>query len=71
MENINNIDEILTVEDTAKFLKICRVNAYNLFNSTNFPSFKIGRSLRVCKSDLINYVRTNLSNNFTYNATKN
>lgn len=63
MENIKNMDEVLTVEETSKFLKICRVNAYNLFNSSNFPSFKIGKSLRVCKSDLINYVRTNLGNN--------
>lgn len=53
-------EEILTVPETADFLKIGRVSAYNLFNSKSFPSFKIGKSLRVCKSDLLYFVRNNL-----------
>ena len=61
MDQYNHYDEILTVEQTAEYLKICRVNAYNLFNSKNFPRFKIGRSMRVIKSDLLEYIKTNLN----------
>jgi len=60
MDKIQTIEEILTVQETAMYLKICRVNAYNLFNRKDFPSFKIGKSLRVCKSDLISFVRNTL-----------
>lgn len=60
MEDAKISDEILTVNETAKFLKICRVNAYNLFNRKNFPSFRIGKSLRIRKQDLLKYISTNL-----------
>ncbi|MCB2313635.1 helix-turn-helix domain-containing protein [Clostridium tagluense] len=60
MENVSAIEEILTVEATAKYLKICRVNAYNLFHSESFPCFRIGKSLRVCRTDLIYFVRNTL-----------
>lgn len=55
-------DEILTVKDVASLLKICRVNAYNLFNEEGFPCIYIGKSKRVQKSDLINYIDNNLKN---------
>jgi predicted DNA-binding transcriptional regulator AlpA len=57
MKDLQFDNEILTVQEAAAFLKICRVNAYGLFNRKDFPSFKIGKSLRVCKSDLIYFVR--------------
>ena len=57
MNDLKFDNEILTVQETAVFLKICRVNAYNLFNNKDFPSFKIGKSLRVCKSDLLHFGR--------------
>jgi excisionase family DNA binding protein len=62
MENLSTLEEILTVEETAKYLKICRVNAYNLFHSEGFPCFKIGRSLRICRTDLLQWMKVNLSN---------
>lgn len=63
MENISAIEEILTVEETAKYLKICRVNAYNLFNTNGFPCIRIGKSMRVYKTDLLEFVRHKLNNN--------
>lgn len=53
-------DEILTVMETASFLKISRVNAYNLFNRQDFPCIRIGKSMRVYKSDLILYTKRKL-----------
>lgn len=54
--------EILTVVETATYLKICRVNAYKLFNSEGFPCFKIGKSLRIHKNDLLQWLKANLNN---------
>lgn len=62
MENISATEEILTVKETAVYLKICRVNAYDLFHSQGFPCFKIGKSLRISKTDLLQWVKVNLSN---------
>lgn len=62
MEIIQGTQEILTVEDTARYLRICRVSAYNLFHSESFPCFQVGRSLRICKTDLLNWVKANLNN---------
>lgn len=62
MENISTVEEILTVEDTAKFLKVCKVAAYNLFHLEGCPYFKIGRSFRITKTDLLKFIKANLSN---------
>ncbi|MCH3965515.1 MAG: helix-turn-helix domain-containing protein [Clostridium sp.] len=58
-----NHDEILTVKETAAFLKICRTKAYEIFGKQEFPSFKIGKSLRVRKKDLLNYLLAHIKNN--------
>ena len=62
MENVSTIEEILTVSDTAILLKICKVKAYNLFHLKGCPYFKIGRSLRITKTDLLIFIKENLSN---------
>ena len=62
MNDVKFDNEVLTVSDTAKYLKICRVNAYALFKCKNFPSFKIGKSKRVLKSDLLYFVQNTLMN---------
>lgn len=56
-------DEIMTVKDVSEFLKICRVNAYALFNRVDFPYFSIGTSKRIRKQDLLEYLENNLKNN--------
>lgn len=57
------IDEIMTVKEVSDFLKICRVNSYNLFNKSDFPCFFIGRSMRVKKQDLLDYIDKNMKKN--------
>ncbi|MCD2346863.1 helix-turn-helix domain-containing protein [Clostridium guangxiense] len=56
-------EEILTVKDVSVFLKICRVNAYALFNRNDFPCIYIGKSKRVKMCDLLDYIENNLKNN--------
>lgn len=41
---------IYTVEDVMRILRISRNQAYKLFNSDGFPSFRIGSSHRITKS---------------------
>lgn len=51
----NNIN-VLTVNDIARIMKIGRNKAYEVFNMRDFPSFSIGRLLRVYESDFIRWL---------------
>lgn len=62
MKYIQLYSDILTVSDTQKYLKLGRVSTYALFKSKGFPCFRIGRSLRICKADLLKWLKDNLSN---------
>lgn len=62
MNNLSNDTSIMTAADVSKFLHICRVNTYKLFQSKGFPCIKIGKSLRVSKADLMNYLKSNTIN---------
>lgn len=52
----NSAIEILTVSDLADLLKISSPVAYELVARNDFPSFKIGKSIRIYKSELINWL---------------
>jgi len=43
---------VLTVEETAKVLRINKSTLYALIKSPGFPAFKIGREWRVVKQEL-------------------
>jgi excisionase family DNA binding protein len=46
----------LTVKDIAKRLQIGRNSAYELMNQRDFPSFRIGKCLRVTEAALEEYL---------------
>lgn len=52
----NSAIEILTVSDLADLLKISSPIAYELVARNDFPSFKIGKSIRIYKSELMNWL---------------
>ena len=52
----NSAIEILTVGDLADMLKISSPIAYELVARNDFPSFKIGKSIRIYKSELLNWL---------------
>jgi predicted DNA-binding transcriptional regulator AlpA len=59
-KHINKIDDlplVLTVKDVQEILGICRRNAYQLCNSNEFPSKKIGTRIIVCKESFINWLQ--------------
>jgi excisionase family DNA binding protein len=49
-------DDVVTVEQLAKMLKIGRNTAYELVRSGLVPSVKIGRQIRVTKRAVIDYL---------------
>lgn len=60
---INESNEIMTVEDLASFLRISRVKSYELVKQKGFPSIKIGRTIRISRTALLQWLanESNLS----------
>jgi len=50
-------NDVMTVTDLAKALQISSDTAYQLLNSGEIPCKRVGRQYRICKSDLIQYIR--------------
>ena len=46
------MDEIMTVPEVAKYLKISKAKIYYLIQRQQIPHIKIGRNVRVRESDL-------------------
>jgi len=46
----NKETRVLTVAEVGDRLKVGRNSAYELFNQRNFPSFRIGKSLRITEA---------------------
>lgn len=50
------MDEILSINEVAKFLKISRSKAYALTHEKGFPKIKIGKCVRVKQKDLLKWL---------------
>ncbi len=48
--------EILTIPEISKLLKISRSKAYALTKEEGFPLIRIGKSIRVIKSELFKWL---------------
>ncbi|WP_135554877.1 helix-turn-helix domain-containing protein [Paenibacillus cymbidii] len=55
-------DEILTVQEMAELLKIGMNTAYNLINSGEIESFRVGKSHRIQRSAVTDYIISKRSN---------
>ena len=49
-------DEILTVAEVAARLRVGKQRAYEIFNEQGFPSFRVGKFLRVKACDFDQWV---------------
>jgi len=49
-------DDILTPKEVARYLRISRSNTYSILYQKPFPILKLGRCVRVRKSDLLKWV---------------
>ncbi|MDD3073994.1 MAG: helix-turn-helix domain-containing protein [Eubacteriales bacterium] len=50
------LDDVLTVQEVARALKIGKTKAYDLVNSGELRHIKIGKTIRIPKQYLLNYV---------------
>jgi excisionase family DNA binding protein len=62
MEQNLSSKEILSVMEVADFLNISRAKAYQLVNTNGFPSFRIGKVIRIYKANLIIWIEANTLN---------
>lgn len=54
--NLKELPDVLTIEDLRVFLMISRAVAYRLVKDKKIPSFKLYKSIRIYKKDLIKYI---------------
>jgi len=52
----NSYNDVVTVCELAKMLKIGRNTAYELVRAGVIPSFRIGRQIRVSKQAVVEYL---------------
>ncbi len=53
---MNDGKEIMTVNDVADYLKISVITTYRLVQEGKIPAFKVGRSWRIKRSDLNEFI---------------
>jgi excisionase family DNA binding protein len=56
MDNVMN-DEILTLKEASKYLKLAEKTAYRLAAEGKLPGFKVGGSWRFKKEDMDNWIQ--------------
>ncbi|ABR47220.1 DNA binding domain, excisionase family [Alkaliphilus metalliredigens QYMF] len=49
-------DEIMTISEVAKYLKISEVTTYKFVQEGKIQGFKVGRHWRVKRSDLVEFI---------------
>jgi len=58
----NNLPVLLTVEETARCLRVHYKTVYNLIRSGELPSSYVGRQHRIRKEDIEEYLRRQETN---------
>ncbi|MEI8176466.1 MAG: helix-turn-helix domain-containing protein [Candidatus Omnitrophota bacterium] len=56
IDNRGMNDEILTLEEASRFLKLSKSTVYNLAQRKKIPAQKIGRSWRFVKAGLLKWL---------------
>ena len=61
-DSFANLPDILTIDDLKTALRIGRSTAYKLIQDNQIPSFRIGKSIKVYKRSLVEYIEKALYN---------
>ncbi len=56
MNKVESGNDLLTVPEMARILKISRSKAYALVKEKDFPIIKIGKCIRISKKMLLNWL---------------
>lgn len=54
---LDNYNDLLTIDDLCEVLAIGKNTAYSLLNSNNLQAFRIGKSWKIPKQGVINYIK--------------
>jgi len=54
--NNDNLPEIMTVEEVAKFLRLKRATAYEYVKQGHIPHIKFGKQIRVVRNKLLEVI---------------
>ena len=49
--------DVLTVQQTAELLSVCKNTIYKLIRENELPCRRIGSAIRIRKTDVLNYMR--------------
>lgn len=49
--------DVLTVQQTAELLSVCKNTIYKLIRENDLPCRRIGSAIRIRKNDVIDYMR--------------
>lgn len=63
-------NEIITVSELTKILKISRSKAYKLVNSPGFPAIRIDKNIRIRKSDFNKWLNNLSTHDIFYSNLK-
>ena len=55
---MENLPDVMDARQLAKVLRISKAGAYNLLNSPDFPTLRIGGRKLVMKQDLLEWLRS-------------
>jgi len=61
--SMEKTEEILTIDQTGKFLKVGKSTLYKMARNGKIPASKVGREWRFVKSDIIKWIKRNSNNN--------
>ena len=61
-DSFANLPDILTIDDLQTALRVGRSTAYKLVQDDQIHSFRIGRSIKVYKRSLVEYIEKALYN---------
>ena len=53
-------DEIMTAPEVAKYLKMCNAKIYYMIQRKEIPHIRIGKNVRIRKSDLIDWLNNKM-----------
>lgn len=56
-KSLHSYPEALTVKEAAEILRVCTKTIYKIINSGELSAVKIGREMRIAKSNIIDYLR--------------
>ncbi len=56
MNKLENGNDLITVSEMAKILKISRSKAYSLIKQVDFPIIRIGKCVRISKNAMLQWL---------------